>query len=68
MKEHNHMLWMMLACTVPLLVILLLPLLGITGKYNALIFVIVMFAAHIWMMKGHNHKSSGKKGDEKHEH
>ena len=38
---------MITGCTVPLLLIFLLPLFGITGNYSFLIFIIAMFACHL---------------------
>ena len=65
MKKHN-MFRMVLACVIPLLVILLLPVLGIKSDYTAFIFIILMFAAHLFMMGGHGHEHVGeKKGKEK---
>jgi len=55
MHEHTnkkHMLLMVLACSVPLLLVILLPLFGI--KFNVLwIGIGLMLIIHIWMMKGH---------------
>jgi hypothetical protein len=52
---NKHLIWMIVGCTVPLLLILLLPLFGITGNYSSLIFIIIMFACHL-MMPMHHHR------------
>ena len=49
----KHIFWMIIGCTAPLLLIFLLPLLGITGNYTVLIFVIAMFACHLLMPMHH---------------
>ena len=53
--KKNHMLWMILACAIPLLIIILLPIFGIKSDYIAFISIILMFGAHLFMMSGHNH-------------
>ena len=44
---------MIIGCTLPLLLILLLPFLGITGKYTFFLFVVAMFACHLFMPMHH---------------
>ena len=56
----KHMWLMMLACIVPLVIILLLPVFGIKGNYTW-IAIIVMFAMHLLMMGGHGTKSAKHK-------
>lgn len=46
---NRHIFWMIIGCIIPLLLILFLPLFGITGNYNFLIFIITMFACHLLM-------------------
>ena len=62
MRKYS-MLWMAVGCILPLLVILMLPAFGIKGDITTFIFIILMFACHLFMMKGHGHDSS----DEHHE-
>lgn len=50
---NKHIFWMIIGCIIPLLLILLLPLFGITGNYNFLIFIIAMFACHLLMPMHH---------------
>ena len=65
-KNHNFL--MVLACVVPLMLILLLPALGVKSDTSTLIAVVAMFGAHLLMMGGHDHgKQHEEKGDE-HEH
>lgn len=52
----KHTFWMIIGCTVPLLLIFLLPLFGITGNYSFLIFIIAMFACHLIMPMHHSPK------------
>lgn len=54
----NHGLWMILGCTLPLLLIFVLPFFGISGGASLFIFIILMFACHLFMMGGH-----GKNGE-----
>ncbi len=49
----KHIIWMIIGCTVPLLLILLLPLFGITGNYSFLTFIVLMFACHLLMPMHH---------------
>ena len=54
---------MIIGCTVPLLLIFLLPLFGITGNYSFLIFIVAMFACHLLMPMhhgGHEHDGHTK--------
>ena len=51
----KHTFWMIIGCTVPLLLIFLLPLFGITGNYTFFIFIVLMFACHL-LMPHHGHK------------
>jgi hypothetical protein len=64
---------MIIGCTVPLLLIFLLPLFGVTGNYSLLIFIVFMFGCHLMMMGKHGHKhtsqSKNKENkDESHQH
>ncbi len=69
----NHIFWMIIGCTVPLLLIFLLPILGITGNWTFLIFIVGMFACHLLMPMHHGqHKehseSTKKENHESHQH
>ena len=73
---NKHVFWMIIGCTVPLLLIFLLPLFGITGNYTFLIFIVAMFACHLLMPMHHKdhqenkHHSEASKTDihESHQH
>jgi hypothetical protein len=45
----KHMILMLIGCLVPLLLIFLLPLFGISGKFSTFIFIAAMFACHLLM-------------------
>ncbi len=51
MKDHG--LWMIIGCTLPLLLIFVLPILGISGNFGIFIFIIVMFGCHLLAMRSH---------------
>ncbi|ARS37994.1 hypothetical protein [Pontibacter actiniarum] len=54
----KHILWMIIGCTLPLLLIFLAPALGLSGDVSLLVFVIAMFACHLLMpmhLGGHGH-------------
>lgn len=51
----KHTLWHLLGCLLPIAVIFLLPLFGISGGALLFIFIILMFGCHLFMMKGHGH-------------
>lgn len=67
----NHGLWMIIGCTLPLLLIFVLPLFGISGGASLFIFIILMFACHLFMMGGHGehegHGDTGEAGHSEHE-
>lgn len=65
-KGHGegHSMWLMvLACAIPLLIIFLLPVFGISANYTW-VAIILMFALHLFMMGGHGghegHESAKK--------
>ena len=45
----------LLGCLVPLLVIFLLPLFGVDSGVSLLLFIVLMFGCHLFMMRGHAH-------------
>ncbi|PAW95159.1 hypothetical protein CKK33_17305 [Mucilaginibacter sp. MD40] len=63
---NKHLFWMIIGCTVPLLLIFLLPLFGITGNYSFLIFIVLMFGCHFMMMGRHSkhYHSSAQQGQD----
>ena len=68
-NNHTSHMWLMaLACGGALLLILVLPLFGLSGSWSAGIAIAVMIILHAWMMKGHAHNHSDhiiKKGSKK---
>jgi hypothetical protein len=57
---NKHTLMMIIGCTVPLLLIFILPLFGVTRNISILIFIVLMFGCHFLMMGSHG---SHKKND-----
>lgn len=51
MNRHNIM--MIIGCTLPLLLIFILPLFGISGNVSILIFILIMFGCHFMMLGRH---------------
>lgn len=49
----NHDIWMIIGCVLPLLLIFILPLVGITGGTSLFLLMVVVFGAHLLMMRGH---------------
>ena len=67
--QKNHGLWMILGCALPLLLIFVLPRFGISGGGSLFIFIILMFACHLFMMGGHGgHGEHGEHGDKEEGH
>jgi len=67
-KGHNnfkHMWMMVLACAIPLVIILLIPSLGISGKWITILAVGLMIILHMVLMKDHSsiHDKKHKGGD-----
>ena len=53
-KHTSHMWIMVLACGGALLLILVLPLIGLSQNWAAGISIAVMIGLHLWMMRGHS--------------
>ncbi len=61
----KHIIWMIIGCGLPLLLIFFAPALGISSSVSTFIFIIAMFACHLLMPM--NHHSGHKHGShEKH--
>lgn len=58
----KHIIWMIVGCTVPLLLIFFAPMLGLGSGASLFIFVIATFACHLLMPMhqdgGHREKDS----------
>jgi hypothetical protein len=56
----NHIIWMIIGCGLPLLLIFFAPALGLGFSTTLLIFFMAMFACHLLMPmlqhEGHNHE------------
>ena len=50
---NNHIFCIIIVCTVPLLLIFLLPVFGITGNYSFVIFIVAMFTCHLLIPMHH---------------
>ena len=71
----KHILWMIVGCTIPLLLIFFAPALGLSSNTSLLIFIVAMFACHLLMPMHHGghsdnkqHKHSQTSKTENHEH
>jgi hypothetical protein len=61
----NHMLWMIIGCVVPLLLIFILPAFGVSSQVAFLIFIVLMFGCHFLML---GHHGGGNDQNEKPHH
>lgn len=69
----KHLIWMIIGCIVPLLLIFLAPALGLNDNVPLFFFIIAMFACHLLMPMHHGeHKKkenqNSSQGEEKSEH
>ncbi|MAR66789.1 MAG: hypothetical protein CL833_06005 [Crocinitomicaceae bacterium] len=70
----KHILWMIIGCGLPLLLIFFAPALGINNSISTFVFIVAMFACHLLMPmhhSGHQHnhdhsKTSKTEKDESH--
>ena len=65
---NKHGLWMIIGCALPLLLILLMPLFGISSKFSVPVFIMLMFGCHLLMMGRHGkhqHKNPNEFSDKK---
>ena len=63
---NKHILWMIIGCGLPLLLIFFAPSLGITESNSLFIFIIAMFAWHLLMPMhhgAHNHDTHEKNSE-----
>lgn len=70
---NKHFLWMVVGCTLPLLVIFLAPALGLGSGTSLFIFILVMFGCHLLMPMHHRthenqDKNSKSSKPENHDH
>ncbi|MBU0695749.1 MAG: hypothetical protein KKE39_04380 [Bacteroidetes bacterium] len=50
----KHIFWMVIGCTLPLLLIFIAPALGLGSGITLFIFILAMFACHLLMPMNHN--------------
>ena len=62
----KHIIWMIIGCGLPLLLIFFAPALGISGNVSTLIFIIAMFACHLLMPMHHHGGHKHEPSDENH--
>jgi hypothetical protein len=58
--EKNHMVWMALACAVPMLFIVILQFFGLGGNYLSYLGIGLMVILHIGMMFFMKHDNCSK--------
>lgn len=66
--KKNHMLWMIIACGLPLLLIFFLPSFGVSSDITLFLFLAVFFIAHLFMMGGHSHHGKQDHEEKQHHH
>lgn len=65
----GHALRMVLGCVLPLLLIFLLPLIGVSEGFTLGLAIVLMFACHLFMIGGHGHAHGAESHDEEgHKH
>lgn len=65
--------WMLIGCVLPLLFIFLAPAMGLGENFGLLIFILAMFACHLFMPHGHgghrhNQSTQKESNHESHQH
>ncbi|MCB9304717.1 MAG: hypothetical protein H6566_29155 [Lewinellaceae bacterium] len=66
--NKNRLFWMLIGCTLPLLLIFFAPALGLSESTGLFLFIVAMFACHLFMPHGHGQASSqGHSHNEKEE-
>lgn len=64
--KKGHIIWMIIGCILPLLLIFFAPALGLGSGSSLFIFILFMFACHLLMpMHGHGgHRHNGQDGNQ----
>ncbi|HBS04319.1 MAG TPA: hypothetical protein DEA96_05085 [Leptospiraceae bacterium] len=57
---NRHMLWMIIGCVLPLILILIYPSFGMNSETAYFAFVILIFICHLMMFRSHGHGEKGK--------
>lgn len=55
----KHIIHMLIGCVLPFLLIFLLPLFGVSEGVTLTVFLVLMFACHLLMMRGAHHGGHG---------
>lgn len=55
----KHILWMVIGCTLPLLLVFFAPVLGLSSSLSTFIFIVAMFACHL-LMPMHHHRENAQ--------
>lgn len=63
----KHIIWMLIGCTLPLLLIFIAPYLGLGKDVSLFIFIIAMFACHLLMPMMHSGHKQTHKSEKDHE-
>ena len=58
----SHHIKMLIGCLLPIAMIVLLPLLGVSDSITVFIFFVLMFACHLGMMHKHGHHHGHRDG------
>ena len=60
---NKHTIMMIAGCTLPLLLIFILPLFGVSRNISIFIFIVLMFGCHFLMMGKHVSHGSHSEND-----
>lgn len=63
----KHGILHILGCLLPIALIFILPALGFSQGFTFTVFIVLMFACHLFMMGGHSHAEHDH-GNEPHSH
>ena len=61
----RHFVHMLVGCVLPFLLIFVLPLFGVGEGVTMLVFVVLMFSCHLFMMRGHQHGADNLEGQDR---
>lgn len=56
----KHLLHHLLGCGLPILLLFLLPAFGVSAGVTFTLFFVLMFACHLFMMRGHGAEEGGR--------
>ncbi len=60
------MLWMTIGCILPVVLIFLLPAFGVSSNVTLVIFIVLMFACHLFMPGHHQGGDDDEHSDHQH--